>query len=96
MTAQMKAWRYAVAHRDETIKVTLEATDAKADDPRPAFIFDDAVNNDIVKPDFPIPAENLAWMQDQMVQLGQLPKAGNIAQIVSPEIRAEALQRIDK
>jgi ABC-type nitrate/sulfonate/bicarbonate transport system substrate-binding protein len=96
MMAQMKAWHYAVAHRDETIKVTMEATDAKADDPRPAFIFDDAVNNGIVKPDFPIPVENLAWMQDQMVQLGQLPKAGDIAKIVSPEIRAEAAKRIDK
>jgi NitT/TauT family transport system substrate-binding protein len=96
MMAQMKAWRYAVAHRDETIKVTMEATDAKADDPRPAYIFDDAVNNGIVKPDFPIPVENLAWMQDQMVQLGQLPKAGDIYKIVSPEIRAEALKRIDK
>ena len=96
MMAQMKAWRYAVAHRDETIKVTMEATDAKADDPRPAFIFDDAVNNGIVKPDFPIPVENLAWMQDQMVQLGQIPKAGDIAKIVSAEIRAEAVKRIDK
>jgi ABC-type nitrate/sulfonate/bicarbonate transport system substrate-binding protein len=96
MMAQMKAWRYAVAHRDETIKVTMEATDAKPDDPRPAYIFDDAVSNGIVKPDFPIPVENLAWMQDQMVQLGQIPKAGDIAKIVSPEIRAEAVKRIDK
>jgi NitT/TauT family transport system substrate-binding protein len=96
MMAEMKAWRYAVAHRDETIKVTMEATDAKADDPRPAYIFDDAVNNGIVKPDFPIPVENLAWMQDQMVQLGQIPKAGDIAKIVSPEIRAEAAKRVDQ
>ena len=39
MTAQIKAWRYAVAHRDETIKLTMETTDAKADDPRPAYRF---------------------------------------------------------
>ena len=37
MTAEIKAWRYAVAHRDETIKLTQETTDAKADDPRPAL-----------------------------------------------------------
>jgi ABC-type nitrate/sulfonate/bicarbonate transport system substrate-binding protein len=96
MTAQIKAWRYAVAHRDETIKLTRETTDAKADDPRPAFVFDDAVNNGIVKPDLPIPVENLAWMQDQMLALGQIQKAGDIAKIVSPDIRAEALKRIDK
>ena len=96
MTAQIKAWRYAVAHRDETIKLTRETTDAKADDPRPTFVFDDAVNNGIVKPDLPIPVENLAWMQDQMLTLGQIQKAGDIGKIVSPDIRAEALKRIDK
>jgi len=96
MTAEIKAWRYAVANRAETINVTMEATDAKADDPRPAYIFDDAVDNGIVKPDFPIPAENLAWMQEQMVQLGQIPKAGNISKVLSTEIGAEALKRVGK
>jgi len=94
MMAEIKAWRYAVANRAETIKVTMEATDAKPDDPRPAYIFDDAVDNGIVKPDFPIPIENLAWMQDQMVQLGQIPKAGDINKVLSAEIGAEALKRI--
>jgi ABC-type nitrate/sulfonate/bicarbonate transport system substrate-binding protein len=96
MTAEIKAWRYAVANRAETIKVTMEATDAKADDPRPAYIFDDAVDNKIVKPDFPIPVENLAWMQDQMVQLGQIPKGGDINKVISAEIGAEALKRVGK
>jgi NitT/TauT family transport system substrate-binding protein len=35
MTAQIKAFRYATTHRDETIRLALEATGAKADDPRP-------------------------------------------------------------
>ena len=65
-------------------------------DPRPTFVFDDAVNNGIVKPDLPIPVGHLAWMQDQMLTLGQIQKAGDIAKIVSPDIRAEALKRIDK
>ncbi len=43
MTAQIKAFRYAVAHRDETIKLAFEATGAKPDDPRPAFMFDEGV-----------------------------------------------------
>jgi NitT/TauT family transport system substrate-binding protein len=94
MVAEMKAFRYALAHRDETIKVTIEATSAKPDDPRPAFVYDDAVHAGIVKADFPIPLENLAWMQDQMVALGQIPKAGDLSKIVSPDIRAEALKRV--
>ena len=40
--------------------------------------------------------ENLAWMQEQMVELGQIPKAGDVTKMVNGEIRAEALRRIDK
>jgi ABC-type nitrate/sulfonate/bicarbonate transport system ATPase subunit len=35
MVAQIKAFRYAFTHRDETIALAREATSAKADDPRP-------------------------------------------------------------
>src|SRR5262245_47142106 len=35
LSAQSKALRYGLAHRDETIKLAAEATDAKVDDPRP-------------------------------------------------------------
>ena len=93
LTAQSKALRYALAHRDETIKLTIEATDAKADDPRPAFVFDDAVKANAVAPDLPLPMDKLAWMQQQLLELGQIPKAGDLAKMTNPEIRAEAMQR---
>ncbi len=67
MMAEIKAFRYAVAHRDDTIKVTREVTGAKPDDPRPAFMFDDAVKTGVVQPDFPIPVDKLVWMQKQLV-----------------------------
>src|SRR5262245_61291425 len=54
LSAQSKALRYALTHRDETIKLTAEATDAKADDPRPAFVFDDAVKVGAIAPDLPL------------------------------------------
>jgi ABC-type nitrate/sulfonate/bicarbonate transport system substrate-binding protein len=93
MTAEIKAWRYAASHRDETIKVTKDVTSAKPDDPRPAYIYDDAMKTGIVHPDFPIPLENLAWMQDQMMKLGQIPKPGDLNKLVNGDIRAEALKR---
>src|SRR5262249_11856073 len=80
--AQSKALRYALTHRDETIKLTAEATDAKADDPRAAFVFDDAVKVGAIAPDLPLPMDKLAWMQAQMVELGQIPKAGDLAKMV--------------
>jgi NitT/TauT family transport system substrate-binding protein len=96
LTAQSKALRYALSHRDETLKLTVEATDGKPDDPRPAFVFDDAVKTGAVAPDLPIPMDKLAWMQDQLVQLGQIPKAGDLTKMVDTDIRAKALERAGK
>jgi NitT/TauT family transport system substrate-binding protein len=96
MTAQIKALRYAVTHRDETIALAREATAAKADDPRAAFIYDEGVKPGAVDPEFSIPVENLVWIQDQMIALGQLAKPGDIGKLVYPDIRKEALARIGK
>jgi NitT/TauT family transport system substrate-binding protein len=94
LSAQSKALRYALSHRDETIGLTAEATDAKPEDPRPAFVFDDAVK--VVAPDLPLPMDKLAWMQGQMVELGQIPKAGDLAKMVNTDIRAQAVERAGK
>jgi NitT/TauT family transport system substrate-binding protein len=96
MTAQIKAFRYAVSHRDETIKLAIEATNAKPDDPRPAFIYEEGVKPGAVDPEFTIPVENLVWIQDRMIALGQLAKAGDINKLIYPEIRAQALARAGK
>jgi NitT/TauT family transport system substrate-binding protein len=96
LTAQSKALRYAVSHRDETLALTREASDVKADDPRPAFVFDDAVKTGAIAPDLPIPMDKLAWMQDRLVELGQIPKTGNLATMVDIEVRAEAMKRVGK
>ena len=96
LAAQSKALRYALAHREETIKLTVEATDAKPEDPRPAFVFDDAVKVAAIAPDLPLPMDKLAWMQQEMVELGQIPKAGDLAKMVNGDIRAQALERAGK
>jgi NitT/TauT family transport system substrate-binding protein len=94
LTAQSKALRYALAHRDATLQLTLEGSDAKADDPRPAFVYDDALNTGAVAPDLPIPLDKIAWMQKQLLALGQIPRAGDVGTMVAPEIRAEAMKRV--
>jgi len=96
LSAQSKALRYALSHRDETIGLTAEATDAKPEDPRPAFVFDDAVKVGAIAPGLPLPMDKLAWMQGQMVELGQIPKAGDLAKMVNTDIRAQAVERTGK
>jgi NitT/TauT family transport system substrate-binding protein len=95
LSAQIKAFRYAVSHRAETIKLTQEVTDAAPDDPRPAYVFDEAAKPGVVAPDFPLPIESLDWMRDKLVELGQIPKT-DIARSVDSELRVQALERIGK
>ena len=40
--------------------------------------------------------DKLAWMQQEMVELGQIPKAGDLAKMVNGDIRAQALERAGK
>jgi NitT/TauT family transport system substrate-binding protein len=94
MTAQIKAVRYAVTHRDETIALTREAIGAKPDDPRPAFVYEEGLKPGVVDADFSIPLESLVWSQDQMIALGQLARGGDINKLIYPDIRKEALARI--
>jgi NitT/TauT family transport system substrate-binding protein len=94
LTAESKALHYALSHRDETLRLTLEIGDGKPDDPRPGFVFDDAVRTGAIAPDLPIPMDKLAWMQRQLLELGQIPQAGDLAKMVDTGIRAEAMKRV--
>jgi len=49
-----------------------------------------------IAPDLPLPMDKLAWMQAQMVELGQIPKAGDLANMVNTDIRAQAVERAGK
>jgi NitT/TauT family transport system substrate-binding protein len=96
LTAEMKALHYALSHRDETIALTREITGEKPDDPRPAFVYDNAVKTNAIDPTLPIPMDRLAWMQNQLVEAGKLPRAGDLSKAVDPSIRATALAAIER
>jgi NitT/TauT family transport system substrate-binding protein len=91
LTAEMQGLKYALSHRDETIKLTREISGAKADDPRPAFVYDEAVRSKSIAPDLPIPLDKLEAMQQVMVKAGALPKPADLSKIVDGSIRAKAL-----
>jgi NitT/TauT family transport system substrate-binding protein len=94
LAAEMSALRFALTNKDATLALTREITNAKPDDPRPAFVFDDAVANKAVDPSLPIPAEKIQWIQDQMVKAGGLSKALDLKVVTAPEYRERALQVI--
>src|SRR6187397_780557 len=63
LAAQMAALRLALANRDSTIALTRELIHAKPDDPRPAFVYDDAIQHRAVDPTLPLTADKIQWIQ---------------------------------
>jgi NitT/TauT family transport system substrate-binding protein len=95
LAAEMSALRYALSHRDDTVTLTREITHAKPDDPRPGFVFDDAIAHHAVDPTLPLPVEKIEWLQAQMVNAGKLPKLLDSKTITAPEYREKALKIVN-
>jgi NitT/TauT family transport system substrate-binding protein len=94
LAAEMEAYRHAASHRDTAVKLTREVTGMKAGDPRPEFIYDQAIKDKQIDPTLPLPLDNIAWMQEQFVKAGILPKSIDPARMVDPTIREEALKLV--
>ena len=94
LAAEMSALRYALSHREETIALTRQIINAKSDDPRPAFVYDDAIQNRAVDPTLPLPADKIQWIQEQMVKAGRLKAPLELSAVTAPEYREKALKVI--
>jgi NitT/TauT family transport system substrate-binding protein len=94
LAAEMNALRFALANRDATIALTREIIHAKPDDPRPAFVYDDAIQHHAVDSTLPLPAEKIQWIQEQMVKAGKLKTPLPLKAVTAPEYREKALKVI--
>lgn len=94
LAAEMSALRYALSHREETIALTRQIINAKPDDPRPSFVYDDAIENRAVDPTLPLPADKVQWIQEQMVKAGRLKAPLDLSIVTAPEFREKALKAI--
>ena len=94
VASEIASLRYALAHREETLDLTRTITRLPPTDPRPAYIFDDALKSGSINPDMSIPMDKLAWMQDQLLAIGNLQKPMDLAKLVDPSIRQEALRSL--
>jgi NitT/TauT family transport system substrate-binding protein len=94
LSAQMQGLKHALVEKDEVIKATRQITRAKADDPRPEFMFNEAKNPSTgVDPAMPIDMAKLNWLQEQLVKAGAIGQAYDLGRIVDDDIRKDALRR---
>ncbi|HEU5017446.1 MAG TPA: ABC transporter substrate-binding protein [Pseudolabrys sp.] len=92
LAAEMNALHYALSHKAETVALTEEIIHSKPGDPRPAFVYDDAVKHDAVDPSLPLPMDKLAWLQQQLIKAGTLKKPLGLKTVTAPKYREEALK----
>jgi hypothetical protein len=88
--------RHALNNRDDAIRLAKEMTEAKADDPRAAYIYDEVVRYAAVTPDMPIPMDKLAWMRELLTKTGNLSKPLDLTKLTDDGPRAKALELAGK
>jgi NitT/TauT family transport system substrate-binding protein len=91
LAAQIAALRFAMANRDKVIELATEITQAKADDPRAAYIFDEVKTYAAIDPEMPIPMDKLAWMRELLTRTGNLTKPVDLAKLADGSAREKAL-----
>jgi NitT/TauT family transport system substrate-binding protein len=91
LAAEIDGLRFAMSHRDDTIRVASEITGEKPGDPRPGFVFDAAVRTNSVAPELPLPLEKLDFIQKQLVASGALARPGDLEKMIDRGAREEAL-----
>ncbi len=96
VAAEMDAYTYAAAHRDETIKLAHEMTHAKPDDKRAEFITDQALKDKQIDPTLAIPADRIDWMQQLFVKAGVIPKTVPVGSLVDTSVRDDAAKLAGK
>ena len=79
---------------DEVIKATQEITGTKPDDPRPAFIYDLAMQQHSIGTDMPIPKDDLQWMNEELVKVGNISKPDDLSKVIDPKPREDAFKLI--
>jgi NitT/TauT family transport system substrate-binding protein len=96
IAAEIEGMRFAMSHRDETIQLTRDITGIKPDDPRPAYVFDEAVKTKAVATELPIPMDRLDVMQKQLVSSGSLARPVDLEKTVDKGAREQALTLLAK
>lgn len=96
LAANMTAIRHALANKDETVKLSKEMTDAKPEDARASFVFDEVAKYRAVDPEMPIPMEKLGWMMELFVRTENLAKPMDLTKFVDAGPRQKALAAVNK
>jgi NitT/TauT family transport system substrate-binding protein len=96
LAAEISGLRHAMADREAALALTREVTHMPQADPRPASIYDDAKASHSVDTELGMPMDKLAWLQGQLVSMGNLARPVDLSVVVDTGPRDEALALLRK
>jgi NitT/TauT family transport system substrate-binding protein len=91
LAAEIEGLTYALANRDEEVKLAKEVTQAKADDVRAEYVFDEVIKYSAIDPTMPIPADKINWMRELLVKTGNLTAPVDVEKMIDGSVREKAL-----
>jgi NitT/TauT family transport system substrate-binding protein len=91
VAAQMDGVRFAIEHKQASIDLTVKTLNLKPSDPRPAYIYGQAIKLNLLDPTMNVPMDKLGWMKQLLIDTGNLSVPVDIANITDTSIRTEAL-----
>jgi NitT/TauT family transport system substrate-binding protein len=94
LAGEMLGLQFAMTHKDEAVKVAQQVADIKPDDPRPAFIYDLAKEQNAIGTDVPLPMDRFEWLNNELVTVGNLQKPVDLAKVIDGKPREDALKLI--
>ena len=94
LATEIAGLRHAMSDREAALALTRATTRVPDSDPRPAFIYDDAKASHSVDTEIGMPMDKLAWLQDQLIAIGNMSKPVDLNKLVDTSPRDEALARL--
>jgi ABC-type nitrate/sulfonate/bicarbonate transport system substrate-binding protein len=94
LAGEILGLRYAVANKDAVVRATQEITGVKPDDPRAAYMYDLAMEQHSIGTEVPIPTDDLQWMNELLVKVGNIAKPLDMTKVIDPKPREGALKLV--
>jgi NitT/TauT family transport system substrate-binding protein len=96
VTAEMKAYGFAFAHRDKVIALTRRVAGLAPGDPVAEASYREVVEQRAASPAMEIDLEKLRWLRDLLADDGRMAAKFDPAAVTDPSIREAALMRVNK
>jgi len=96
VAAEMKAYAFALAHRDEVVALTRRIAGLPPGDPVAEMSYREVVEQRAASPAIEIDLEKLRWLRDLLAGEGRMAAKFDPAAATDPSIRDAALMRINK